>query len=590
MPSFPRRRESRSVGAETYRINSFFRFRTPDSRLRGNDGGGIGVINGFGKIGWINGFGGIGGLKTTLRNTLRPPCETYVSTHRAAHKASPCVPPRFRRGCALPRQSLILPPRRTDVQVAGFHPKRKTEKENDMKKTPKRHLLRHTAIYTAMLLVVSSQQAFGASDSANFNFIVNDDGSVEGGQIPGGKGVRPGEKFSPSKGQKGFPKGGYACQRLNIPSNGGCPVLISIYHKFDFTNTDTLLAGKTGKLTFGGVGGGSAPLWGKFSGLNADNLAGPKPDDWLTTTHKGKMGYDFSGISCYTEGKTGQSRQCPNLPFRFNFNFEGSALNPNSVKTSPDGLPIYMLKDHPWLGVSFQLGISTDNGARNWMAVNGNNTEIKQRIAKPTDDNGIGEVFELRAKLHPLGDPKNLPAQEIKLGQINMPDFGFVPVGSGGSGRSKTFYDIFEHGHIDVKLQLPDIDAAAGGCTQAQYTNPAPDGGQYAIVAPAPLGAGFPDRAAAVVTDPKSASSRILFYTLNKDNKKNGGADYLPSKDFTEPVFTGRKAAIRLANGGRRLSGNRRERRDGAYLPKKRQRLQSEAQLHSRHDAAQKLG
>ena len=418
-----------------------------------------------------------------------------------------------------------------------------------MKKTPKRHLLRHTSIYTAMLLAVSSQQAFGASDSANFNFIVNDDGRVEGGQIPGGKGVRPGEKFSPSKGQKGFPKGGYACQRLNIPSNGGCPVLISIYHKFDFTNTDTLLAGKTGKLTFGGVGGGSAPLWGKFSGLNADNLAGPKPDDWLTTTHKGKMGYDFSGISCYTKGLTNQSRQCPNLPFRFNFNFEGSALNPNSVKTSPDGLPIYMLKDHPWLGVSFQLGTSTDNGARNWMAINGNNTEIKQRIAKPTDEHGIGEVFELRAKLHPLGDPKNLPTQEIKLGQINMPDFGFVPVGSGGSGRTKTFYDIFEHGHIDVKLRLPDIDAAAGGCTQAQYTNPAPDGGQYAIVAPAPLGAGFPGRAAAVVTDPKSASSRILFYTLDKDNKKNGGADYLPSKDFTEPVFTGRKAAIRLANG-----------------------------------------
>ena len=64
------------------------------------------------------------------------------------------------------------------------------------------------------------------------------------------------------------------------------------------------------------------------------------------------------------------------------------------------------------------------------------------------------------------------------------------------------------------------------------------------------MGAGFPGRAAAVVTDPKSASSRILFYTLNKDKKgENLGTDYLESKSFTEPVFTGRKTAIRLANG-----------------------------------------
>ncbi|MBG8625937.1 pilus assembly protein PilS [Neisseria meningitidis] len=36
--SFPRRRESRSVGTETYRENSFLRFCVLDSRFRGNDG------------------------------------------------------------------------------------------------------------------------------------------------------------------------------------------------------------------------------------------------------------------------------------------------------------------------------------------------------------------------------------------------------------------------------------------------------------------------------------------------------------------------------------------------------------------------
>ncbi|ENX7646744.1 hypothetical protein EEG97_09840, partial [Neisseria gonorrhoeae] len=33
-PSFPRRRESRFVGAETYRIKRFLRFHVLDSRLR----------------------------------------------------------------------------------------------------------------------------------------------------------------------------------------------------------------------------------------------------------------------------------------------------------------------------------------------------------------------------------------------------------------------------------------------------------------------------------------------------------------------------------------------------------------------------
>ncbi|ENT0374529.1 pilus assembly protein PilS [Neisseria gonorrhoeae] len=36
--SFPRRRESRSVGAETYQVKRFLRSRVLDSHFRGNDG------------------------------------------------------------------------------------------------------------------------------------------------------------------------------------------------------------------------------------------------------------------------------------------------------------------------------------------------------------------------------------------------------------------------------------------------------------------------------------------------------------------------------------------------------------------------
>lgn len=416
-----------------------------------------------------------------------------------------------------------------------------------MKKTPKRHLLRHTAVYTAMLLAVSSQQAFGAGDTENFNFIVKDDGSVEGGKTPGGQGVRTGKKLSIPSGKFGSVSLKQVCQDLGItPGSADCNFVLSLTNEFTYANTDTLLAGKVGKLN---LGGGPAPLWGKVSGLDADNMAGRKTDSWLTTVHKGKMGYDFTGISCFLKGvgvSTGQSRQCPDLPFKFYFNFKDSALDPASAGTSPDGLPIYKLKDHPWLGVSFQLTKSSGT-APQWITINNDHTLLNEMITQPTGERSSGRAFALRAKLHLLGTPGSLNAQEIKLGEINMPDFNFMPYNANGRGRTGTLYKIHEQGHIDVKLQLPSI--GAGGCTRAQYTAAGPDGSQYAIVAPAPLGAGFPGKAAAVVTDPKSASSRILFYTLDKNNKKNGGADYLPSKGFTEPVFAGRKAVIRLANG-----------------------------------------
>ncbi|EPI1401384.1 hypothetical protein, partial [Neisseria gonorrhoeae] len=49
-PSFPRRRESRPVRTETYRLKGFSRFRILDSRLRGNDGfRDCGVVGNDGK-------------------------------------------------------------------------------------------------------------------------------------------------------------------------------------------------------------------------------------------------------------------------------------------------------------------------------------------------------------------------------------------------------------------------------------------------------------------------------------------------------------------------------------------------------------
>ena len=436
-----------------------------------------------------------------------------------------------------------------------------------MKKTPKRHLLSRTAIYTAMLLAVSQQAA--ADEDQDFHYTVSDTGVVSGNKIPSQPGVRKGHKHIETSGGSGGPFSSKAlCRKLNtefgIPWNPaeGCNILSALVYDFKYTNNDTLTAGFPTATTFN-FGGGSAPLWGKVSGLNANNHSGQSPDQWLTTYKpemRGKTGYDFTNISCWSNGATGKSRQCPVLPFQFYFEKDSATIEATGQK-SEDGVPIYKLKAHPWLGISFEIAApSYDDsgniaaGSGKWEKPSADGTKSKIadlsiHINKPGQL--YGKAFQLRAKLHKLSDPggDSLAAQEIKLGEITMPEFMTIPEGdTGARGRTMTIWQIKDTGHVDVKLQLPGI--GAGGCTRAQYTSAGPDGSQYAIVAPAPLGAGFPNKAAAVVTDPKSASSRILFYTLNKDKKgENLGTDYLESKSFTEPVFTGRKTAIRLANG-----------------------------------------
>lgn len=428
-----------------------------------------------------------------------------------------------------------------------------------MKKTPKRHLLRHTAIYTAMILAASSQQA-AADEDQDFHYTVSDTGVIKSNQIFGEPGVRKGHKHIGVPGNRFGSKN--LCRELNVPFDPavGCNILTALIYDFTYTNNDTLKAGfpTATKLNFGG---GSAPLWGKVSGLDAGNLADRNTDQWLTTYKpemRGKTGYDFTNISCFANGKTGDSRQCPTLPFRFYFNHDSNTIEATGQQRD-DGVPIYKLKAHPWLGISFEIAAPAYDGSGNVAAgsgkwerpsADGSQSNIAALPIKVNAGNPQGKAFQLRAKLHKLTDPggDSLTAQEIKLGEITMPKFSIRPTSSeGNSGRTMTVWRIEDKGHIDVKLQLPNI--GAGGCTRPQYTAAGPDGSQYAIVAPAPLGTGFPGSAAAVVTDPGSASSRILFYTLNKDNKEKGGANYLNNTSFTEPVFTGRKAAIRLSNG-----------------------------------------
>lgn len=210
-----------------------------------------------------------------------------------------------------------------------------------MKKSPKRHLLCHTAVYTAMLLAASSQQAFGAGEDVDFHYTVDNTGVVKGKQIFGQPGVRKGHKHINTPGSGLGPKN--LCRELNVPWDPqvGCNILTALVYDFKYDNNDTLRAGFQTATTLN-FGGGSAPLWGKVSGLNANNHSGQSTDQWLTTYKpdmRGKAGYDFTDTSCWAKGWTGGSRQCPILPFEFNFEKDSATIEATGQK-SEDGVPI----------------------------------------------------------------------------------------------------------------------------------------------------------------------------------------------------------------------------------------------------------
>ena len=346
-----------------------------------------------------------------------------------------------------------------------------------MKKSPKRHLLSRTAIYTTMTLVLSSQYA-AADEIIDYRYIVSNTGVVTGRQLPGQSGVREGRKHISTPGSKFGPKN--LCKELNVPWDPrvGCPILTALVYDFKYDNNDTLTAGFPTATTFN-FGGGSAPLWGKVSGLNSNNHSGQSTDQWLTTYKpemRGKTGYDFTDTSCWASGVTGGSRQCPILPFEFNFKKDDTIEATGQVRD--DGVPIFKLKAHPWLGISFEIAAPSYDGNGNITAGSGkwerpSADGAKSKIAElpiriNANDQQYGKAFQLRAKLHKLSDPggDRLTDKEIKLGEITTSKIALNSEGdTGNKGRTMTVWRIEDTGHIDVKLELPKI--STGGCTRA---------------------------------------------------------------------------------------------------------------------------
>ncbi|RNJ89590.1 pilus assembly/adherence protein PilC, partial [Neisseria meningitidis] len=346
-----------------------------------------------------------------------------------------------------------------------------------------------------------------------------------------------------------------------------------------FDNTDTLVSQQSGTAVFGTAT--YLPPYGKVSGFDADGLQKRNNAvDWIRTTRPGLAGYAYTGVICR------DTSQCPQLVYETKFAFSNKDLANNAGRldrhpdSSRENSPIYKLKDHPWLGVSFNLG--SENTVRNSQSSNRlissfSEDNNNQTIVSTTRDHPISlgdwqrehtaMAYYLNAKLHLL-DKKGIK----DIAQGKTVDLGILrprveaKVKRGALLSFWAMWDIKDTGQIPVKLSLTQVKA--GRCVNKANPNKSTKAPSPALTAPAlwfgPVQNGKAEMySASVSTYPDSSSSRIFLQNLERktDPGRPGRHSLKPLSDTQikskEPNFTGRQTVIRLPGGVYKISLDR---------------------------------
>lgn len=353
---------------------------------------------------------------------------------------------------------------------------------------------------------------------------------------------------------------------------------------FSFNNTDEVVAEKKDTVVFGAAT--YLPPYGKVSGFDTAKLTERKNAlDQIGTTKTGLVGYSYEGSTCSSGG-------CPTVAYRTQFTFGNSSLAKKAngggldiyEDKSRDNSPIYKLKDHPWLGVSFNLGgessfkpkrqgslvssfsedVTQQNGAgsqhkdKNLVYTT---DDYKSQNNKNHQDKHHAVAFYLNAKLHLL-DKKHIKnivqGKTVNLGILKTR----IEPTEAWKRRNSNFFNgswtYEEKGTVSVKLKLPEVKA--GRCINANNPNKSTKAPSPALTAPAlwfgPVQNGKVQMySASVSTYPDSSSSRIFLQNLKRktDPNKPGRhslADLAKSDiENRQPNFTGRQTIIRLDGG-----------------------------------------
>lgn len=438
-----------------------------------------------------------------------------------------------------------------------------------MNKTWKRQVFRHTALYTAILMFSHTGggggQAQAQTQTHKYAIVMNAQNLPE---------VKWGSQYQSLTHKSN--------EREVIHTSGFS--LVKKHISFSFNNTDEVVAEKKDAVVFGAAT--YLPPYGKVSGFDTTKLTERKNAvDQIGTTHPGLVGYSYEGSTCSSEG-------CPTVAYRTQFTFGNSSL---AKKTNGGGLdiyedksrdnsPIYKLKDHPWLGVSFNLGgessfkpkrqgslvssfsedVTQQNGADSQHK--GKNLvyttdDYKSQNNKNHQDKHHAVAFYLNAKLHLL-DKKHI----TNIAQVGTVDLGTLktriePTEAWKKQNNNFFsgsWTYEEKGLVSVKLKLPEVKA--GRCVNKNNPNPNAKAPSPALTAPAlwfgPVQNGKVQMySASVSTYPDSSSSQIFLQNLSRkdDTSKPGRYSLKPLSTSEikskEPTFTGRQTVIRLDSG-----------------------------------------
>ncbi|MBG9078496.1 PilC family type IV pilus tip adhesin [Neisseria meningitidis] len=428
-----------------------------------------------------------------------------------------------------------------------------------MNKTLKRRVFRHTALYAAILMFSHTGGGGAMAQTYKYAIIMN-----EGNQLE----VKGNGQYSTIKDKDREREYTYHQGR-----GGGGSV--------SFNNSDELVSRQSGTAVFGTAT--YLPPYGKVSGFDERKLKErTNALNWIHTTHPGLIGYSYADVVCR------DSTGCPKLVYKTQFTFGNSGLAKKAngggldiyVDKSRDNSPIYKLKDHPWLGVSFNLGSESTAESKHLKKLissfsedNNNQTIVSTTEGSPIS---LGDqqrehtavVYYLNAKLHLLDKKQiqNITDKTVQLGVLKPS----IDVRQQKGANWLSFWarwDIKDNGQIPVKLDLQQVKA--GRCVNKNNPNPKSKALSPALTAPALwFGAGQNGKAemysASVSTYPDSSSSRIFLQNLKRKTDPNKPGRYsladLSASDIQskEPTFTSRQTVIRLDKGVHqiKLQGN----------------------------------
>ncbi|MGF0652455.1 PilC family type IV pilus tip adhesin, partial [Neisseria gonorrhoeae] len=423
-----------------------------------------------------------------------------------------------------------------------------------MNKTLKRRVFRHTALYAAILMFSHTGGGGGGGAMAQtykYAIVMNAQNQPEvrrNGQYSIIKDKDREREYTYHKGSRG---------------GGGGSV--------SFDNSDELVSQQSGTAVFGTAT--YLPPYGKVSGFDTDKLKErANAAGWIHTTRPGLAGYAYTDVICR------DTRQCPQLVYETKFAFGQQGLQRKGNKLdiyedkSRDNSPIYKLKDHPWLGVSFNLG--SENTVKNSKSLNKlissfSEDNNNQNIVSTTRDHRISlgdwqrehtaVAYYLNAKLHLL-DKKGIKdiaqGKTVDLGTLRPR----VETKTNNWGNLLSFWatwKIEDKGNITVRLGLPEVKA--GRCINKPNPN-RKSALSPALTAPALwFGPGQNGKvqmySASVSTYPDSSSSKIFLQNLSRNDDKNKPGRYslkpLSENEIKskEPRFNGRQTVIRLDSG-----------------------------------------